>query len=99
MIRIAVSKTVVAYPGEIRFALQVEADPHRIRTFASLEEMAATLRNAAPKSLPPQEPRYIKNDVPGDIVWSPDDTLPDRVAEYTRLTRDEVHQLALLLSK
>ncbi len=100
MIRISVCKTFVSYgTGASRFVVQLQAEPHGLRSFATLEELAAAFKKAAPKSLPPQEPRYIFNDVPGDIVWCPDDTPNHRVTEYARLSGTELRELAKLLKQ
>ena len=40
---------------------------------------------------------FIKNEAPGDIIWKYDDTLSDQSWECERLSKAEVHQLALLL--
>ena len=94
-IRVSVCKTVVAYPGESRFVLLNELETRApIRTFATLEELVAVLRQ---KPLSAMKPRFIKNDVPGDIVWVPDDTLADIVYQCERLSRAEVRKMALLL--
>lgn len=102
MLRCAVCKTIVAWPNKPRFILQNGADLHQLRSFPSLAELASDMRRAAPKSFPPQTPRRIRNEVPGDIVWAPhtgDQVTGDDVAELTRLSRDEVRELARLLRK
>jgi len=92
--KIKVFKTAVAYPEKPSFAIQALADPHRLLVFGTLAALAAALQWMAPTSLPPQEPRYLENDTPSDIVWSPQS---GQVVEYERLSKEEVHELARLL--
>lgn len=42
---------------------------------------------------------FIKNEAPGDIIWKRDDTLAHQSWECERLSKSEIHQLALLLKE
>ena len=96
---LSVGKTVVAYSDKpdaekVMFLLVDERSSETVRRRASLAELARLIRglNGPAKS----ETWFIKNDVPA-IVWIADDTLPDRVLECERLSRDEIRQLTSLL--
>ena len=98
--KLTVCKTVVAYPGKPRFVVMSEAEPYMRHEFDSLVELAEAFQRAAEPSLPPQEPRIIKNDTPiGDIFWVPTNKPAFAVTLYERLSRNELHQLASLLRK
>jgi len=92
-----VGKTVVPFgQGESRYLLVNEADKVQpISTHASTPELAAAVKRTR-NSMHDQEVRFIKNDLPA-VIWLPDDTLPDRVQECERLSKNELHELAVLL--
>lgn len=94
---LSVGKTIVPFgQGQSRFVLITEADKgFPVSTKATLDELAAAVR-ANLNSVHDQEVRCIKNDLPA-IIWAPDDTLPDRILECERLSKDELRDLAKLL--
>ena len=65
------------------------------RPFGSLSEVADFLREVHE-----DEPFVrVKNEAPFDVLLVRDDTLPDRVIELERLSRDEARELIRLLKK
>ena len=94
---LSVGKTIVAHgQGKSRYVLIHEADAgFPVSTKATLPELAAAVRNTR-NSVHDQEVRFIKNDLPA-IIWTPDDTVADRVLECERLDKSELRELAKLL--
>ena len=90
-----VCKTVVPYPEKTRFVLCY--DDGGFSLHPTIEGMAAHLRLTMRGE--PSEFLFIKNEVPGDIIWKRDDTLKDTTWECERLEKHELHQLALLLKE
>lgn len=99
MVRITVSKTVVAHPDKARFAMHMSNDTEKsdLLFFSKLDDLAETLRQTAATTKSAMRLCYIDTEAPCDIEWIPAAPLPSRVREYERLTKDEMHKLAQLL--
>ncbi len=85
----SVCKTVVSHPNKAQFMLVTDdGDPV---LFEKLEELVLELHALSPSS---KGLRFLKNEIPGDIIWN---KRPNKVLECERLSRDEVRELARLL--
>lgn len=99
MYRYLVCKTIANYPAKPMFVLASQHDTaHPFRMFATLAELAFSLREAVLGYGDVNALVAIKNEVAADIVWKLDGTLPDRVHECARLDHNEMRELARLLA-
>jgi hypothetical protein len=90
-----VCKTVTAFGVANPKPYVLIFDDGGFAKFEKLEGVAAMLRIRYGKKKTGLV--FIKNEAPGDIIWKHDDTLSDQSWECERLTKVEMHQLALLL--
>jgi hypothetical protein len=91
MVKFFVCKTVVAYPGKVKYAATSEGG--QLAYFDSVRELAWGFWRGAPGMLP-EEPRILKNEVPGgDILWEPDYSAYNSVTLFEKLSREELHDL------
>jgi hypothetical protein len=91
MRRVTVGKTIVAYPGKTEYVrvFDNESNSASVVAFAHLSGLAAHIRVSESRCA---EVVGIKNDVP-DLLWVSEHD----VLECTRLSREELRELARLI--
>jgi hypothetical protein len=92
-----VCKTVTSFGVENPKPYALIFDDGSIVTFPTLEGVAAQLRTMFQKK--ESGFLFIKNEAPGDIIWKHDAPFSGETWECERLSKSELHQLALLLKK